>query len=134
MRRTDQRNPPPAAKEHARLYWRSVLGSVDAATSLPLITKRSRVRSRPAVEKLDLSRADTLALLRVAEKHDLPPELMIEAAWACLLSRYTGERELLFGVVLPLRSARSASKRRGPLPIRVTLPDGTNTLSLVQQL
>src|SRR5205085_2478130 len=86
---------------------------------------------------LRLSEASTAALQALARRHQLTLSTLVQGAWALLLSRYSGEREIVFGVTSSGRPADLTGSEAmvglfiNTLPLRVRVPSG---LSLIPWL
>ncbi|HEY2194794.1 MAG TPA: non-ribosomal peptide synthase/polyketide synthase, partial [Actinomycetospora sp.] len=94
----------------AEQYWRGVLGDVDSPTPLPydrLPTQSHTTRSAQRIavewgtEEFDRLRA-------VAQRHGVTVNTVVQGAWALVLSRYSGRRDVCFGATV--------SGRPGDLP------------------
>jgi amino acid adenylation domain-containing protein/non-ribosomal peptide synthase protein (TIGR01720 family) len=91
----------------AERYWRELVADVDAPTPLPYDrqpVEAHRTRSEKSVH-LVLTEADTARLREVAGGHALTVNTVVQGAWALLLSRYSGERDVLFGTTVSGRPA-----------------------------
>jgi amino acid adenylation domain-containing protein/non-ribosomal peptide synthase protein (TIGR01720 family) len=91
----------------AERYWRALVADVDSPTPLPYDrqpVEAHRARSERSV-RLVLSDADTARLRDVAGSHALTVNTVVQGAWALLLSRYSGERDVLFGTTVSGRPA-----------------------------
>ncbi|WP_437811924.1 amino acid adenylation domain-containing protein [Sorangium sp. So ce1078] len=51
-------------------------------------------------ELVELPPAMTEVLLRLSHQHGLTPNTLVQGAWALLLSRYSGQRDVVFGVTV----------------------------------
>ncbi|WP_437796533.1 amino acid adenylation domain-containing protein [Sorangium sp. So ce693] len=51
-------------------------------------------------EHVELPPAVSEALLRLSHQHGLTPNTLVQGAWALLLSRYSGQRDVVFGVTV----------------------------------
>jgi amino acid adenylation domain-containing protein len=97
-----QQNPA-----QAEAFWRQQLQGFAVPTPLPAGQGNPRLNS--AIEagrgqKVELSVAATTALEEFARAHKLTLSTLMRAAWAYLLSRYSGERDVLFGAMVSGRS------------------------------
>jgi amino acid adenylation domain-containing protein len=76
-------------------------------------------------KKVHLSTAQTAALQSFARQHRLTLGTLVQGAWALLLSKYSGERDVVFGITVSGRTAAltGAESMVGPfintLPVRV---------------
>ncbi|WP_128430369.1 non-ribosomal peptide synthetase [Streptomyces cyaneus] len=91
----------------AEAYWRQLLAGFGAPTALPYdrrpaASHRAQARSR-LVNRLspDVS-AEVYAFAR---RHRLTVNAVIQGAWALLLSRYTGDQDVVFGATVAGRPA-----------------------------
>src|SRR5262249_3321563 len=84
-------------------FWRRILKDFTVSTS---ILPASGVASLPGEEAgyseqpLELSAATTAALLSLGRLYRLTMNTIVMGAWALLLSRHSGRRDVLFGVVM----------------------------------
>lgn len=88
--------------DRARDHWRGVLAGLESPTPLPYDQpnpERHRARADARTE-LALSLEDTLALTEFAREHRLTVNTVVQGAWALLLSRYCGERDVCFGATV----------------------------------
>ncbi len=87
----------------AETYWRAYLRGF--ATPTPLVVDRlpqEVPQGEPGVadEFVYLSASDTEALQALAQQHQLTPNTFVQGAWALLMSYYSGQSEVLFGVTV----------------------------------
>jgi amino acid adenylation domain-containing protein len=92
----------------AEVFWRQVLKGFTAPT--PLISDRIASGTEGdtpnfAEEVLTLSKEITAALQSMARRHRLTPGTVAQSAWAILLSRYSGEKDVVFGTIVSGRPA-----------------------------
>ncbi|GAA4545283.1 non-ribosomal peptide synthase/polyketide synthase [Amycolatopsis samaneae] len=91
----------------AEAHWRRELAGFESPTRLPF--------DRPAVDAhgtysggrtvIELSEEDSRRLFDWAREHRLTVNAVVEGAWAVLLSRYSGDREVCFGTTVAGRPA-----------------------------
>ncbi len=94
LSRQDQR----AAEE----YWRGVLAGFEQPTPLPYDrapAEAHRSESAGSVG-IELSAAESARLQGLARAHGLTVNTIIQGAWALLLARYSGERDVVFGTTV----------------------------------
>ncbi len=124
-----QQDPEPA-----REYWRKTLAGFRAPTPLPV----SNIGAVPAdaegygeVQAV-LDEASTAALDRLAAEQQVTVNTVLQGAWSLLLSRYSGETDVVFGAT---RSGRhgvvdGAETMAGlfinTLPMRVAVDDDSS--------
>ncbi len=84
-------------------YWRGYLEGISHGTLLPFI-RRTAERTKGGGEYGSLSlRLDSSATARLqsyAQSHRLTVNSLIQGIWALLLHKYTGDQEVLYGVVV----------------------------------
>jgi len=86
----------------AEVFWRGMLKGFTVPTSiLPEldITSLPREQAGYREQQLNLSAATTTSLLSLGRQHRLTMNTIVMAAWAFLLSRHSGQTDVLFGVV-----------------------------------
>ncbi|MDF5715801.1 MAG: amino acid adenylation domain-containing protein [Rhizonema sp. NSF051] len=93
--------------EEACQFWRQTLHGVTAPT--PFIVDKAQQKSGHdssySEQILSLSLSATAALVSFARQHQLTLNTLVQAAWAILLARYSGETDVVFGVTVSGRSA-----------------------------
>lgn len=114
----------------AETFWREHLQGVTAPTSLPGTAPRLGPEARLHGEQtVQLTAATTTALSALAQAHGLTLNTLVQAAWAVLLSRHSGEDDVVFGVTLAGRRSTipEADQLVGlcinTVPVRVRLTD-----------
>lgn len=92
----------------AEQFWRSYLQGFSEPTPLaidrPITDDQQMIREVKDVRRF-LSEETTEALQTWARHNHLTLNTMVQAAWALLLSRYSGHREVLFGITVAGRPA-----------------------------
>ncbi|MFI6317536.1 amino acid adenylation domain-containing protein [Nonomuraea sp. NPDC050556] len=88
----------------ARAYWSRALAGFPAPTPLPYVGTPAR---RLGPDEVHLERLDQSALQNFASSSGLTLNTVIQAAWALLLARHSGNDDVLFG---------STVAHRGPEP------------------
>ncbi|SFK58268.1 non-ribosomal peptide synthetase [Methylocapsa palsarum] len=123
----------------AKAYWRTALAGFTRPTPISAALSRpwNPAPEPPApIHRTSarlLSHASTAALEECARRHRVTLNTLAQGAFALLLNRYTGEREILFGVTVSGRPAelRGVETMVGPfintLPLRVEVPPQTPT-------
>ncbi|TAL50298.1 MAG: amino acid adenylation domain-containing protein, partial [Methylovulum sp.] len=97
-----QRQDMPAAET----YWRKALAGFTAPTPLFMDKKPdSSTGGGYGQNTLPVSSADTARLQAYAHSRRLTLNTLVQGAWAILLSRYSGERDVLFGITVSGRPA-----------------------------
>ena len=91
----------------AEKFWRETLKGFDTPTPLKVdLLKKSRDEEQSfSEEHILLSLEVTQALQAIARQHRLTMHTITQGAWAILLSRYSGQSDVLFGDVVAGRPA-----------------------------
>jgi surfactin family lipopeptide synthetase C len=111
-------------------FWKERLSGFDTPTTLaiaPGAGPPSNGEEAMAERSIRLAVPLTAELKSLARRHDLTLSTLMHGAWALLLSRYSGERDIVFGAVRGCRRSalggRGAASVVGPfintLPMRV---------------
>jgi amino acid adenylation domain-containing protein/non-ribosomal peptide synthase protein (TIGR01720 family) len=91
----------------AELYWRKTLQGFTQPTPIYLDKALGNTQSSKEVydeQNLRLSKTTTAGLQLLAQKHQITLSTLIQGGWALLLSRYSGETDVVFGTVVSGRS------------------------------
>jgi len=95
------------AVEAAEAYWRTALSGFTGPT--PLIIDKSidniAQQNGYAKSSLTLSAAHSQALQNFVKQRQLTLNTLVQGAWAVLLSRYSGDNDVVFGVTVSGRPA-----------------------------
>jgi len=83
----------------AEVFWREVLTEVRSSTQLAVEGEGLR-KGLPEERTSRLSEDSTAALSQLARRRQMTLSTVVQAAWALLLSRYSGDRRVVFGLVL----------------------------------
>ena len=123
-------------------YWRQLLEGFRAPTAVDVIPKfdRSNGQEGYGEQEARLSTRVTSRLRSVAKRNQVTLNTMVQGAWALLLSRYTGEDDIVFGAVRHCR--RSTVEGAGSivglflntLPVRVRALSGDNLAAWLEKL
>jgi len=127
----------------AESFWREALKGFRAPT--PLVVNHEEtdgVNGDPlhGEQEIRLSEAVTSALRSLARKHSLTLNTIVQAAWACLLGRYSGEEDVVFGATRQSRPARMAGAESvvglfiNTLPIRARVGSNRTVIDLLKEL
>lgn len=133
-----QQNPSVAES-----FWQRTLEGF--MTPTPLRVDRLQLmksEGKPTYKEYNchLSASHSKDLQSLAQKHNLTLSTLVQAAWAILLSRYSGESEVLFGVTVSGRphDLSGVEHRVGlfinTLPLRVSIRESDLLLSWLQEL
>ncbi|MEO8191046.1 MAG: amino acid adenylation domain-containing protein [Acidobacteriota bacterium] len=127
----------------AESLWRRSLEGFRVPTSIGLPPSPSpAVREGPphGEEEIRLSETLTSALRSLGRRYEVTLGTILQGAWACLLSRYSGDQDVVFGVTRQCRSSDLA--RAGTalglfintLPLRAHMAPGSTALDLLREL
>jgi len=120
----ETRNPA-----EAEAFWRNTLAGFRAATPLP--ADRAIAADDPGREKIETTalrfeETTTEGLKSLARRHRITLNTLIQAAWAWVLSQFSGQLEILFGATLSGRPAELPGVEKmvglfiNTLPVRVS--------------
>src|SRR5215210_8131008 len=122
-------------------FWRGDLAGFTAPNSLGLAPRAGAERaSGHAVHRIQLSREVTAELQALATRHKLTLQTVTLGAWAALVSRYSGEEDVVFGNVVSGRPAALPGVETmigmfiNTLPARVRVNDAEPLTSWLQRL
>lgn len=125
-------------------YWRNLLAGFAAPT--PVVVDKIGERGAPgrnfhqADERIFLSETETSHLREFAHEIGITLNTLVQTAWALLLSRYSGEEDVVFGVVRACRksSVEGADDIAGlfinTLPLRVRINSAITLAELLAQV
>ncbi|WP_447002781.1 amino acid adenylation domain-containing protein [Saccharothrix isguenensis] len=91
-------------RDEAEAYWRGLLGAVDAPTPLPADRPAPHGKSSERLP-MTLTEAESGRLYEFARRHRLTPSAIVQGAWALLLARSSGKRDVCFGATVSGRPA-----------------------------
>jgi amino acid adenylation domain-containing protein len=126
-------------------FWRRRLSGFTTPTYIAPRTTSEDAGNRDngrAEKSLRLSQSDTTALEVLAQEHGLTLNTLLQGVWALLLSRYTEEDEVVFGVIKSCRRSALAVQDSdfvvGPfintLPMRVRVAPQMSVLEWLKEL
>jgi amino acid adenylation domain-containing protein len=127
----------------AENFWRQNLRGFSAPTPLALDHPAGRAPESEKLfdnQELRLSAKMTASLQGLARKHQLTVNTMMQGAWALLLSHYSREDDVLFGVTVAGRptALEGAEIMVGlfinTLPLRVRIPRDKKLVAWLKQL
>jgi amino acid adenylation domain-containing protein len=118
----------------ARTHWEVALRGITAPTAFSVDSKPERSQSSVDYgdQRVFLSEETTERLREFARESKVTLNVVAQAAWALLLSRYSGDDDVVFGVTV---SGRPASLEQAEamiglfintLPLRVEVPPGVS--------
>jgi amino acid adenylation domain-containing protein len=126
----------------AEIFWKQALAGFTAPT--PLIVDRplkNLAGQEERYEELEirLPVETTATLQSLARRHHLTLSTLVQGAWAILLSRYSGERDVAFGATVSGRPAElpdvetMAGLFINTLPVRVQVPSDVPVVEWLQE-
>ena len=119
----------------AERFWRNSLGGFTEPTSLGIerrTDQRVETTEQYANQRIQLSEGATAKLSDFARQHRFTLNTLVQGAWALLLSRYTSNDDVLFGVTVAGRPAGLAGAESivglfiNTLPMRVHVPSSSS--------
>src|SRR6185437_445893 len=129
---------------HAEKHWRRVLAGFECRTPLPFQQPPGQTQSAGSSTTQwhcrQVSNQDTAALTAFAQRHGLTLNALVQGAWALLLSRYSGERDVCFGATVSDRPADLlgaediAGMFINTLPVRVEVNSDAGALEWLRGL
>jgi amino acid adenylation domain-containing protein/non-ribosomal peptide synthase protein (TIGR01720 family) len=129
-------------KARTEAFWKTELQGFSAPTPFRVDRPASGGTGDGLFDERRLVLPEPLAkaLAAFARQHRLTPSTVVQGAWALLLSRYSGEEDVLFGATVSGRSAPLAGIDRmvgvfiNTLPVRVAVPPAQPILDWLTQL
>ncbi|MFD2168564.1 non-ribosomal peptide synthase/polyketide synthase [Tumebacillus lipolyticus] len=127
----------------AETYWRKQLAGFLAPTDLRVENGRKALTAgevRHVEQKTALPADLTVALQSFAKQQQLTLNTLAQGAWALLLSRYSGEEDVVFGATVSGRPADLPGVDTmvglfiNTLPVRLNLPGDTSLADCLQAL
>ncbi|HEX6288836.1 MAG TPA: condensation domain-containing protein [Herpetosiphonaceae bacterium] len=128
--------------QKAERFWKTALSGMCPAPSLIQSVPGNRPGQAEGFTRQHRTlHADTTDMLQtIARAHRITLNTLVQAAWALLVSDYTGAEDVVFGVVVSGRPTELAGADAivGPtlniLPLRVQVPRASALLTLLQHL
>lgn len=128
--------------EEAERFWREKLKGLKAPTPLTnLYTKQSSNKEQKYDQQRRLlSETTTTALKSLARQHQLTLNTLMQATWALLIGRYTGQKKVVYGYTtagrpVELRDVESmVGMTINSLPVWVEVDERQQLLTWSQQL
>ncbi|MBD2281548.1 non-ribosomal peptide synthetase, partial [Aphanizomenon flos-aquae] len=130
-------------KEAAREFWRQTLDGFIAPT--PLVVHKTQYQNQQqgsnySEVELRLSAKISSELQSVAKQNRVTLSTILQAVWALLLSRYSGETDVVFGVTVSGRSGSLSGVENmvglliNTLPLRLQISPQEQLISWLQQI
>ncbi|MCJ8269242.1 MAG: condensation domain-containing protein, partial [Psychrosphaera sp.] len=131
----------------AEAFWQAELQDINGPTPLPLVTGHvvahveGNVESKePQTISLHLSESETAQLTTLAQSTGTTMNVLLQGAWALLLSRYSGEQKVVFGAVTSGRPGDLVGVEDmvglfiNTLPVVVAMDSGQTVAAYLQQV
>jgi len=124
-------------------YWKNYLDGFSAPTDISIRKPISKIQSADShydEVKLLLNESTTAALQSFARDHHLTLNTLVQGAWGIVLSRYSREKDVVFGVTVSGRPAELADVENtvgmfiNTLPMRVKTDSDENVVQWLQQM
>ncbi|WP_249044250.1 non-ribosomal peptide synthase/polyketide synthase [Crossiella equi] len=131
------RQQDPAA---AQAHWREVLAGFTSPTPLPADHQPGQGAESSALVRLELTAERSARLSALAKANGLTVNTLVQGAWALLLSRHSGQRDIVFGTTVSGRPAELPGVEQmvglfiNTIPTRVTVPSGQSLLAWLRGL
>ncbi|MEW6736658.1 MAG: condensation domain-containing protein, partial [Acidobacteriota bacterium] len=109
----------------AEKFWRQALQDFRTPTTLPVESVSTRLPSQQegyARQQISFSPVLTAALRSFVRHNQLTLNTLVQGAWGLLLSRYSGEQDIVFGTVVSDREATLPGSESIVGPLINTLP------------
>lgn len=129
-------------RRDAEAFWRHLLAGFTSPVSLRNLqsTATTRKEEEFTEQEARLSRTVTELLQTVAREHQLTLSALVHAAWALLLSKYTGTYDVVFGMVVSGRPTEIADVESmvgvfiNTLPVRLHISGEPRLIPWVKEL
>ncbi|MGH3846043.1 MAG: amino acid adenylation domain-containing protein, partial [Pseudonocardiaceae bacterium] len=129
-------------RDQAEQHWRGVLSGFDSATPLPYDHPPRQAHRSESTESVEvqLGAQDTTRLHQVAQRNGLTVNTIVQGGWALLLSRYSGQRDVVFGTTVSGRPAELTGVESmigmfvNTLPTRVRVADSHEMVPWLREL
>jgi amino acid adenylation domain-containing protein/non-ribosomal peptide synthase protein (TIGR01720 family) len=127
---------------HAEEHWRRALAGFESPTPLPYDQQPAEAHRAESSEsiRVELPVEDSNRVHLVAKRNGLTVNTIVQGAWALLLSRYSGERDVVFGTTVSGRPAELPGVESmvgmfiNTVPTRVAVDGGQNLVSWLRTL
>lgn len=129
--------------QSAEAFWRETLKGITAPTPLGVdlnAVATSNGNQNFHKREAYLSEAATSALTALARRHQLTLNTIVQGAWTVLLSRYSGEEDVVYGMVVSGRPAELEGVESmvglfiNTIPVRVHVPLETPPLPWLREI
>ncbi len=124
----------------AEVFWRETLKGFATPTPLVVDWADGNTAAGYAIHRASLPAKATEMLQVLARQHQLTLNTLVQGAWALLLSRYSGEQDVVFGATVSGRPTDLAGAETmlglfiNTLPVRVHTPPDASLLPWLKEL
>jgi amino acid adenylation domain-containing protein/non-ribosomal peptide synthase protein (TIGR01720 family) len=133
----------------AELYWREKFQNFTVPTALTVeipLSKRCLRHTTPTqqskytTQQIKITQPATTNIQTFAKQHKLTLNNLIQGAWALLLSRYSGQTDIVFGATVSGRPPELLGVESmvglfiNTLPVRITIPEEVEVLPWLKEL
>ncbi|GAB2883343.1 amino acid adenylation domain-containing protein [Microbulbifer echini] len=108
-------------KASANHFWKEELGGINASTALPNLKSLGSENRKFEINSV-LTKSKAQNLSQLAKNCRVTFSTLIQGAWALLLSRYSNDEEVIFGVTVSGRPADLAGVENIVGPLLNTIP------------
>ncbi|WP_338270543.1 amino acid adenylation domain-containing protein, partial [Corallococcus caeni] len=124
-------------------FWKRELAGIHAPTPLPGDERAALARTQHqdhAEKSIRLSAASTTAVDAFVKRHQLTLNTLVQAAWALVLARHSGEQDVVLGATVSGRPSDLPGVERmtglfiNTLPVRVRVPAQEQIVPWLRQL
>ncbi|MFP2902304.1 condensation domain-containing protein, partial [Corallococcus sp. 4LFB] len=124
-------------------FWKRELAGIHAPTPLPADERAALARTQTqdhAEKSIRLSAASTTAVDAFVKRHQLTLNTLVQAAWALVLARHSGEQDVVLGATVSGRPSDLPGVERmtglfiNTLPVRVRVPAQEQIVPWLRQL
>ncbi len=130
-------------RQNAEIFWREKLVGFAAPTRVAVEREEppeAQASGKVEAQEMTVPSDSTRVLRAFVRQHRLTLNTLVQGAWALLLSRYSGETDVLFGTVVSGRGAdlagieSMAGLLMNTLPVRVHVSSDAQALPWLKQL
>lgn len=127
----------------AEAFWREMLRGFTSPTPLTVVYMPGNLLQQEntySEQRTQLSSKTTAALQSLERQHGLTMNTVLRGAWALLLSRYSGEEDVVFGATVSGRPGdlTGVESMVGPfintLPVRIQVPPESSVISWLKAI
>src|SRR5215217_5197784 len=124
----------------AETYWRKRLKGFAAPTTIDYAGQRGDCANSYDEQTRDFNEQTSRAIEALARQQQVTVNTVVQGAWALLMSRYSGEQDVLYGVTVSGRPPELAGVEQmvglfiNTVPARVRLPAGMRVVDWLKEL